>query len=275
MSIATIILNKTLFAAYDYTAPPNVDDEGEEAEIPPFQISLSALLETLQIFGINDSKDRYSNHDPSSHGFNGFIPRGRSGLVFDKSVLDMNGICRLSYAGMGEPLCIILEEKGVTTKCEMVTYEPDFQEEIPLQKDALVQKIIMRASWLDDAIRELSSTSPTRITMVSSPTPPYFTLSSSGPLGSAMVEFTKDPRLLETFQVPSRIVNTYKYSLLKGASRAMAIASKVSIRTDEQGVLSLQFMVDVENGGVTFVDFRFVPFIPEDDGEEVGEIDEE
>ena len=190
----------------------------------------------------------------------------------------MNSICRLSYSAQGEPLRIILEEKGVTTTCELVTYEPDFLEDIPLQKDAIAQKIIMRASWLHDAINELSSTSPTRLTMVSSPTAPYFTLSSSGPLGSATVEFSKDPQLLETFHVPRRTVNTYKYSLIKGASRAMAIAAKVSIRSDEQGVLSLQFMIDVEGGGVSFVDFRFVPFIPEEgedeDESEIGEAGE-
>ena len=190
----------------------------------------------------------------------------------------MNGICRLSYSAQGEPLRIILEEKGVTTTCELVTYEPDFLEDIPLQKDAIAQKIIMRASWLHDAINELSSTSPTRLTMVSSPTAPYFTLSSSGPLGSATVEFSKDPQLLETFHVPRRTVNTYKYSLIKGASRAMGIAAKVSIRSDEQGVLSLQFMIDVEGGGVSFVDFRFVPFISEEgedeDESEIGEAGE-
>ena len=48
----------------------------------------------------------------------------------------------------------------------------------------------------------------------------------------------------------------------------MAIATKVSIRSDEQGVLSLQFMVEVEGGGFTFVDFRFVPFIPEEGEDE-------
>lgn len=50
----------------------------------------------------------------------------------------------------------------------------------------------------------------------------------------------------------------------------MACASKVSIRGDGQGVLSLQFMVEVEGGGVSFVDFRFVPFVPEEGEEEGG-----
>ena len=238
---------------------PSSTEEEQEDPDPIFQISLSSLLETLQILGINDTKDRWSNREPY----------GGSGAAFENRLLGMNGVCRISYAAEGDPLCIILEETGVTTTCELVTFEPEYREDIPLQREALAQKIIMRASWLHDAITELSSTSPTRLTIAASPTAPYFTLSSNGPLGSATVEFSKDPQLLETFQVPKRIVNTYKYSLIKGASRAMASASKVSIRGDEQGVLSLQFMIEVESGGVSFVDFRFVPYVPEEgEGEE-------
>lgn len=44
----------------------------------------------------------------------------------------------------------------------------------------------------------------------------------------------------------------------------MRIASKVSLRGDEQGVLSLQFMVEVE-GGAAFVSFKFVPYLQDDD----------
>lgn len=255
-------LDKALFTSYAYEPPipeSNDDDEEQEDPNPIFQVSLSSLLETLQIFGINDSKERWHNREPYS----------ASGGAFENRLLGMNSTCRISYAEEGDPLRIILEEAGVTTTCELTTYQPEYREDIPLQRENLAQKIIMRASWLDDAITELSSTSPTRLTIVASPTAPFFTLSSNGPLGSATVEFSKNTQLLETFQVPKRTVNTYKYSLIKGASRAMAIASKVSIRGDEQGVLSLQFMIEVENGAVSFVDFRFVPYVPEEgEGEE-------
>lgn len=67
----------------------------------------------------------------------------------------------------------------------------------------------------------------------------------------------------------------------------MAAASKVSIRGDRQGVLSLQFMIELGDSGisglsanrgdavstvasaggnsVSFVDFRFVPLLDEED----------
>lgn len=254
-----------MFTSFSYSPTTNSQTEEDELDdTTVFQISLVALLETLQIFGFTENKDRSAARDSGYGGVTGSLARGGPGTAFENRVLGMKSVCRLSYEAIGEPLCIVLEEAGVTTTCEMVTYEPEDQDEIPLQRDALALKIIMRSNWLFDAIKELASTSPSRLTIAASPSAPYLVLSSNGPLGSAAVEFSNDQQLLETFHVPKRTVNTYKYSLVKAASRAMEIASKVSIRGDEQGVLSLQFMIEVAEGRVSFIDFRFVPFLPED-----------
>lgn len=55
----------------------------------------------------------------------------------------------------------------------------------------------------------------------------------------------------------------------------MAMATKVSIRGDAQGVLNLQFMIETEGGSVSFVDFNFVAYIQEegDDYDEDGDGD--
>ena len=132
-------------------------------------------------------------------------------------------------------------------------------------------KIIMQARWLFDAISELSPTSPTRLDITASPTAPYLSLSAIGHLGSASVDFAKGRELLETFTVAEKWAQSYKFEMIKAAGDAMRLASKVSVRGDEQGVLSLQFMVEIEGGGVSFVDFRFVPFLTEDDEEEEDE----
>ena len=267
-----VFLERSLFTSYNHSLPTeDYNDDDNEPAFPVFQISLSSLLETLQIFGINDIKDRWASRE-TQYGANGAFSRNGA---FENRVLGMTGMCRLSYEAEGDPLCIVLEETGVSTTCELTTFDAEFREDIPLDREHLAHKIIMRANWLHDAINELSSTSPSRLTIAASPSAPYFTLSSNGPLGSATVEFSKDAQLLETFQVPSRTVNTYKYSMIKNASKAMGIASKVSIRCDEQGVLSLQFMVEVEGGGVSFVDFRYVPYLPEDgEGDEEGDATE-
>jgi cell cycle checkpoint protein len=216
----------------------------------------------------------------------------------------MNNLCKITYDAPGAPLAVTLTEASIRTQCDLTTYEPEYTDQIPFDRQALALKVIMRGSWLHDAIQELSSTSPEKLTMYAKTVrgKPFFALSSSGTLGSARVEFNNQPHprtttstnleaadqpptnLLETFQLsdPDTVLrSSYKFSLVQKAARAMSVATKVSIRADTQGVLSLQFMVEVEaatgvvgSGKVSFVDFRFVPLVEEDEEEEGGEGDE-
>lgn len=271
-------LDKTLFTTYHFepsSEPQAPTPPEDDPDLPTFEISLTALIETLQIFGFADTKDRWSARDAYSSSINTSYARSAA-TAFDNRTLGMTGICRITYSEVGSPLCITLEEGNVTTTCDLATFETEMSEDIPFNRDQLVQKIIMRAPLLYDAIVELSATSPERLQLTTSPSAPFFALSAVGSLGSASVEFSKDPNLLETFQVSRKTTNSYKFSMVKSAAKAMVAATKVSIRGDDQGVLSLQFMIEVENTngvGVSFIDFRFVPFLAEDneDGDEDGE----
>lgn len=323
-------LDKALFTTYTFNAPSasnnrnedngNNDESSDTTYYPHFVISLSALLETLKIFGINEQSTSGSSkpsiaqpsHPPSSNAFT------TPALLLDRT-------CTLQYSQPGSPLSITLSETGVKTTCELTTYEPDDDEgDIPLQRDAIIMKIIMRSAWLHNAISELDSTNPTVLKIsASSKQEPYFSLSGAGgPFSESVVEFSIDqqnqangsqaqqhhkiladdgssrarakranhaPTVTETFLVSppssmgSRIKQDYRFPLIRKASRAMAAASKVSIRGDKQGVLSLQFMIDFEEssgpnapkstgwsmaGNVAFVDFRFVPLLDENGAED-------
>jgi len=274
---AFVFLSKSLFSSYHYNDNSSPHDLPEDLPPPPsFEISLQALLETLQIFSLSDpnsqkgtgSYDTFAAHRLNRH----------ANIPFASSVLGTTGLCRLSYTEAGSPLSIHLSEAGVRTTCDLTTYDASHggadgnELDIPFDRDALAFKTIMRSSHLADAISELGSTSPDNIHLLASHDAPYLSLSSEGgPLGSATVTFTKDTQLLETFLCPRRLEARYAFHLVKAAYRAMTSASKVSIRADRQGVLSLQFLVEVENAGaagsrevdaresVAFVDFRIVP----------------
>ncbi|OJD15644.1 hypothetical protein AJ78_04105 [Emergomyces pasteurianus Ep9510] len=336
-------LDKKLFTHYIFNPPPESNytvnaDDGEDEDIssnyvsPLFLISLSALIETLQIFGLNDASP-YSNSTTN--------PAASTALnAFSGPALLLNRTCTIRYIKQGSPLTITLSGSGVTTTCELTTYEPDDfdldpsagDRDIPLQRDAIVFKSIMRSMWLHNAILELGSTNPSVLSFsVSAAKAPYFSLSASGgPFSESTIEFSIDkdpaaaaaneppfktlggadtstssrqmqakrgklaPTITETFLVNStsrlRIRQSYRFALIHKALRAMAASSKVSIRIDRQGVLSLQFMIDfgdgdagdgrgaaqqpvtskkIENAG--FVDFRFVPLVDDhDEGEEDG-----
>lgn len=268
-TLGVVFLEKALFTTYTYTPPPssetaNLEPTGASPDptIPDpqvFQISFPALLETLQIFGAADTTTRFK---PTDENFS-TIRAGRQN-AFSNQNLGMAGICRFSYTP-GSDFSIIIEENGVVTTCDLVTYETEDPEEIPFSRHETEVKIIMQARYLYDAMSELSLTSPQRLDITSSPNAPWLSLSGSGPLGSATIEFAKSRELLETFSVGGKWGQSYKFEMVKAALEAMRLASKVSMRGDHQGVLSLQFMVEVEGGGISFVDFRFVPFVRDED----------
>ena len=335
-------LDKALFTSYTFNQPnttnngngePGDDDWPESAEsYPHFVISLTALLETLKIFGINDAAGSGSNKAAS-------VQHPSASSAFTAPALLLDRSCILQYFQHGSPLSITLTEAGVKTICELTTYEPDDDEvDIPLKRDAIMMKIIMRSTWLHNAISELDATNPSILKVsASAKQAPFFTLSGSGgPFSESVVEFSIDPQqqqqdtqnvahgsqpqptthhkvladdgtsrsrakraklaptVTETFLVSppssmgSRIEQNYRFPLLRKAARAMAVANKVSIRGDRQGVLSLQFMIELDENGpsnnklskestkggkVTFVDFRFVPLL--DENEDEGEAREE
>jgi len=288
---ATTLLDKSLFSSYLLQA------NEEHGSIPPFRVNIIALLETLQIFGISDSGSAYKNP-------NGGISSSFA-AAFNTPALGLGGTCKITYAQAGSPLSITIEENGVKTTCEMNTYNLpnmyDQDNEIPLDRNALVLKIIMPSTWLHDAVSELASTnSDSLVFNASSISAPYFSLEGhGGPFGDSTVDFApeakpealsdtgkkrKQPQVTETFTVaaPSgthgRVRQKYKFDLIKKAGSAMKAATKVSIRQDRQGVLSLQFMVeamDTQNGSgagslattgqFSFIDFRFVPLVESDD----------
>ncbi|KAF2100892.1 Rad1-domain-containing protein, partial [Rhizodiscina lignyota] len=279
-------LDKKLFTAFKYQQP-----EEDNALTPIFEINLPALLETLQIFGASDTSTS------SSSRFHSYNKPAIS--AFSASTLGLTSLCTLTYDNNGEPLTIMISEGNVETKCELTTYEPNQMEDIPFARDRLATKVIMRSEWLADAIAELAATNPERLTIEAGPGKVGFRLRASGPLGSAEIEFdemtakresgaasfshpnpsaavpqaTGASGVLETFQASIRSVNSYKFSMIRAATLAMKQAVKVSVRVDDQGVLSLQFMIEVEGGSgaeqhMSFVDFRFVPLVGDEDGEE-------
>lgn len=279
---AFIFLEKALFTCYNYNAPPPPSSQDDPLDPPAFEISLDSLLETLTIFSLSDpnASKRPGEYDAfAAHRLN----RHAGINAFSNHALGMSGVCTITYEGEGSPLSIHMSESGVTTTCDLTTYEAENAEDIPFNRDALSLKTIMRSAYLLDAINELSSLSPDSLTITAYPTsrPANLSLSASGALGSANVEFKADasslsasdtPPILETFQCSDKTSASFKFSLIKSAQRAMASGAKVSMRLDEEGVLSLQFLVEIEAGsgggeGVAFVDFRVVPWVED---EEIG-----
>jgi len=286
-------VEKSLFTTYKFNSPGPTSSQmtDSDTELPTFSISLPSLIEVLQMLGITDSKSQNPFHRDTFTS----APFSNQALGFS------SGVCRLLYESSGSPLTIILEEQGISTTCNLTTYQPSFKDDIPFSRDQLALKVIMRSSHLHDAIAELGTQNPKALTVRADKE--SLTLVTTSDIGTAQISFARaastphehaqilsaandddDPPargppsgLLETYLVPRKFAQAYKFSHVAAAKRAMAAAAKVSIRADEQGVMSLQFMIEnLEeggsggggNGGVSFVDFRFVPLVADEDENE-------
>ncbi|KAM4639019.1 cell cycle checkpoint protein RAD1 [Amazona ochrocephala] len=192
-----------------------------------FRINLSVLLDCLTIFGTSS------------------LPGTSTAL-------------KMCYRGYGYPLMLFLEEGGVVTVCKINTEEPEDLLDFDFCNTKVVNKIILQSEGLREAFVELDLTSEVvQITM--SPDKPYFRLSTFGNAGSAHLDYSKDSDLMEVFHCNQTQTNRYKISLLKPSAKALSLSCKVSIRTDAQGFLSLQYMIRNEDGQICFVEYYCCP----------------
>jgi len=277
-----IFLEKALFTTYTYHAPAPASSQDDEAPVPPaFEIDLHSLLETLNIFTVSDVSNLGKQQRPTEYeAFR--LNRHANFNAFSNHALGLSGTCRLTYEGEGSPLTVNMSESGVSTTCELTTYEAVTEEEIPFNRDDLAVKTIMRSSCLLDAVAELSSINPAEITLSATPNSrsASISLTATGALGTAAIDFTTSTQsetpILETFNCPARTHASFKFALVKAAQRAMAAATKVSVRLDAEGVLSLQFLIEVGaesaggGQGAAFVDFRIVPLAEGEANEQDG-----
>src|SRR5690606_39492291 len=103
-----------------------------------FQINLPFLLETLQILGSMDGAKKSEPERGTILSYN----RGGAAPFSDRA-LGLPGTCTLTYAEEGAPLSITIEESGVKTTANLLTYLPEIPEDIPFDRSDLCFKIIM------------------------------------------------------------------------------------------------------------------------------------
>lgn len=223
-------------------------------------------------------------------------------------MLGTQGQCRIVYRSLGGKLELSVPETGgVRTGCSLVTYLSHEEESgfvngertengegIPFDRSELRLKVILPSSVLADAVVEVNSLGGMDIFVIEgSATAPYLVLRGEGGAGGeCRVEFGNDvsgtsglrSKLLETFLCQGTVRERYGFGTVKKALPAMRAGTKVSMRIDGRGVLSLQFLVEVgeedSEGGrkkdEAFVDFRIVPLFERDEGDgESGEDDED
>ena len=121
----------------------------------------------------------------------------------------------------------------------------------------LFAPLTLETELLHSALLELDTPSTSQIlTLHTSSSKPHFRLSTTSDWGGAQVDYPNDRTVLEVFMSEREASNSYRFTAVRGAMRAMSVGSKVSIRPDGEGVLSLNFMVEMEGNKNVFVEFK-------------------
>jgi len=262
-------------------------DNDSDAEAT-FDIPINTLLECLNIFGtgfsvaVTDNKKRkkWKQDSDGSDRETGWSRSKKTVPPKNNATIDQfffsdggkkTGM-RMSYAGVGYPLVLILAEdaSGPTTTCEIQTSDNDSSMELPFDNSQTAVKVILRSSWLRDAISELDQScdvltfsfmppSEPPSGSISGdrkrPAKPTFRLSADGTFGSTQMDYPNDREVLESFECITPVKFRYRLSRIACTLRALQSSTKTSVRIDHGGLISLQFMM-ATGGPNAFIEFR-------------------
>eukprot|EP00048_Salpingoeca_helianthica_P000965 m.45460 g.45460 ORF g.45460 m.45460 type:complete len:284 (+) comp11015_c0_seq2:46-897(+) len=196
----------------------------DDADLTEFRVNFNVFLECLNMFG---------------------------GL-FPVSLI-------MKYAGYGHPVLLTLEQQGVVIDCTIKTLEPSAPAEIDIRATAIPSNIIMKSAWLAEVFTGLDTTSET-ITFHLAPDKPFFRIMTHGQAGSMQVDCPKNSDVVESFTCEKTLIFKYKLKLLKPSEHALAASTKISIRVNAWGTLSMQFMLNIEGFDESiFIEFLCLP----------------
>ncbi|KAI6094538.1 repair protein Rad1/Rec1/Rad17-domain-containing protein [Pisolithus croceorrhizus] len=185
------------------------------------------------------------------------------------------------------------EMEGNRRGVQIVTFDPEPFIELPFDGDRTVLKIIFKvwfilhwsvlaahcdpvttrqsSSWLRDALSELDP-SCDKITFISNPVAevrkahrgmpakPLFRIIATGAFGTTEMDYPNDREVLETFECFRPMRASYNFAQVARTLRALQSSTKTSLRIDDEGLLSLQFLVPVPKprAGLSdsFIEFR-------------------
>ena len=136
----------------------------------------------------------------------------------------------------------------------------------------------VRLVTLQSVFSEIDFTSEILEIMVSTGKP-YLRFSTYGLTGSTHIDFSRDSDLIESFccelgapeedsQPGARRMRCrYRLALMKPVCKPLALATRVSLRIEARGFLSMQFMVPADDAKVSFIEFFCVPDVEENEEE--------
>jgi cell cycle checkpoint protein len=189
-----------------------------------FSIDLSVILQCLQIFG------------QSAH-------------------------MEMSYGGHGHPLCLLLEDRGVITQCEIKTLDTPGPMEMNFRTSAITHRAIIRSEVLKDAFQDLDVPEADSVSVHMTPDVPYLSMSVDGASCRCQVDFATEQAtdVFTAFQCADPVTHRYSLELMKPCVKALLKSDHVNVRANRDGMMSMQHVINAHDGNPHWVEFLLRP----------------
>ncbi|VDN05405.1 unnamed protein product [Thelazia callipaeda] len=169
------------------------------------------------------------------------------------------GMLKLIYDGPGLPFKIMLERDGVVLRSLIDTRNPEEILDFDFNPISPAARVIMKPEMLQEAFRELDQSSLSVEFMIN---PFSLNIITKGDLGVIQVEFPAHSEQMEQLDCRHKVEYSYKLCLLKRVIPSLNMCSKLSIRIDHRGILSMQFIIERYDNTLIFLEFYCIPEIP-------------
>ncbi|CAO3631748.1 unnamed protein product [Cunninghamella echinulata] len=202
-----------------------------DTTVEPFNVNLNTFVDCLSILG------------PSASG--------------------TADTCKIIYRSEGSPLEITREDRelklSITSKITPLEVDTDAAS-ITANDTEVIQRAIMKANWLNDALSDLD-TSCERVTMVFSNVDPCFKLYGEGGTGiDSMTEYFENTEPIVGFDSTEDGSYSYLYSHIIHCTKALEQAKEVSMKVSSEGILSMLFRL--KSNDDAYIEFTVLPYQP-------------
>lgn len=176
---------------------------------------------------------------------------------------------KMIYKGQDAPLMLVLESHdGDDLISEVSMKTKNLQEHLEYnidEDDDSYNSLIARGPDFSNLFNEINK-EVDELEMSILSKAPYFCITSLGMMqDESKIEIAKSSDMFITYHCGSDSKARYKMSHLRLAMKALAIATKVALRTDRTGLLGLQIMVLSEGDSQIYIEYFITPLIDDDD----------
>lgn len=225
---ATAYIMKNCFSDYKLALPRSTDDDAEDDRSTSFGLDLKVFTDCLSMFLGGD---------------------------YDSSL-------KLIHKGEGTPLIVVLEQHGeddLVTECSVKTMDPLEVLDFDFEDAHLTSKVNIKAPDFFALFGEIDRFCD-EVEIFISPDSPHFQLTTFGELHSdSVIEIDNTSDMLISFNCTKASTNRYKFAHFRLVMKTLALGSKIALRTNRDGLLGMQVLIETGDSAQMFVEYFIMP----------------